>query len=389
MNQPAVGLDNPLKNFTSQKMQQFSREAQALAISLATGFDQKVSTVNSAIGNSLSDTALALGVVVSNIGYAASLINIGQEYLGSIANSSQKLLETIISANGKSQDKLAILGQDVTNLKAQINNLIATAEFDGKNLLDGGIKDLKVQVGIAAADTTQISVTDQSGGKLFRANVTNALNNWIAADATGGRTAHYAAAALATAISNNENLVHVGGSGAMTNTNIGDALVAIRTADPNIFANMEVAAPLFTAQLNAIPATWVNATSANFQTALGNGGAKTELLAILADNAPLTLTSNTTLAVSQEVVQGMLNQVRSIQATMQNQLASIMGASDALAVTQNVTQDAADSFLKTDYIKRGQEYSEIIKRMTALITTLTAQSKVSDAVQRFLDFLAR
>ena len=54
-----------------------------------------------------------------------------------------------------------------------------------------------------------------------------------------------------------------------------------------------------------------------------------------------------------------------------------------------MTQKAADSYLKTDYVLTAQQYSETIRTMVAAITALQASNKIPEAAQRLIDALAR
>ena len=72
-----------------------------------------------------------------------------------------------------------------------------------------------------------------------------------------------------------------------------------------------------------------------------------------------------------------------------HQKQNVVEAADALRATTNVTQKAADSYLKTDYVMTAQQYSETIRTMVAAITALQAANKIPEAAQRLIDALAR
>ena len=75
--------------------------------------------------------------------------------------------------------------------------------------------------------------------------------------------------------------------------------------------------------------------------------------------------------------------------SISNQKSNVIEAADALRATTNVTQKAADSYLKTDYVMTAQQYSETIRTMVASITSLQAANKIPEAAQRLVDALAR
>ena len=132
-----------------------------------------------------------------------------------------------------------------------------------------------------------------------------------------------------------------------------------------------------------------NAPQAIIDAALGHAAAKAQLLANFADNQTTDLTTETGRALSQDVFTAALNTIRAEQAAVSNQKQNVIGAADALRATTNVTQKAADSYLKTDYVMTAQQYSETIRTMVAAITSLQAANKIPEAAQRLIDALAR
>ena len=84
-----------------------------------------------------------------------------------------------------------------------------------------------------------------------------------------------------------------------------------------------------------------------------------------------------------------INEIRAEQASLRNQKTSLFESVDALRATVNVTQKAADSYLKTDYVLSAQQYSELIRTVVASITALQAANKIPEAAQRLVDALAR
>ena len=53
----------------------------------------------------------------------------------------------------------------------------------------------------------------------------------------------------------------------------------------------------------------------------------------------------------------------------------------------NVIQQAADSYLKTDYILTSQQLAEEIKHMTGSITMLQAGNKLQETILKLLETL--
>ena len=109
----------------------------------------------------------------------------------------------------------------------------------------------------------------------------------------------------------------------------------------------------------------------------------------LKDDQSVNLENNETRILAQDVFTAALGAIRTEQAAVSNQKSNVVGAADALRATTNVTQKAADSYLKTDYVLTAQQYSETIRTMVAAITALQASNKIPEAAQRLIDALAR
>jgi len=404
-------LGNDLTGLVSREVDAVGNKASGLGASLTTGNDVFVEVVDAFLGNSLRDGEIVLGAVAKNTAYSINLLTITDEYLKTIASSLQDGLKTIGSAGPLSQDKLAVLQKNLGDKRAQVALLINTADFDGKGLLKGDAKDIQVQVGLNVTDKLGIKVNDLSGGALFRSSITTALNTAIkaqiaTANAAALGTTYYNEANAATEmqvdIDNNVNLIvaaynGAGGSGSgavMTAAQFGAYLFAL--SDPQK-ALLDQMAPIGKAALTAANAgvKFANATGANMAAIVGAGGdanSIAEMLAILADDAAtdISVVGNVPNRVlAQDVFQNALNSVRAEQASVSNQKTNVVEAADALRATTNVTQKAADSYLKTDYVLTAQQYSETIRTMVASITALQAANKIPEAAQRLIDALAR
>jgi hypothetical protein len=116
-----------------------------------------------------------------------------------------------------------------------------------------------------------------------------------------------------------------------------------------------------------------------------------ELYALFNDDAATVISTGnaTQRIVAQDVMQGALTQIRAEQANVSNQKTNVAESADALRASTNVTQAAADSYLKTDYVLTAQQYSEEIRKVVASITSLQAANKIPEAAQRLIDALAR
>ncbi|MBN8512534.1 MAG: hypothetical protein J0L79_05860 [Rickettsiales bacterium] len=389
-------LGNDLTGLVSREVDSATTRTTGLGKSLTTGDNEFVEVVDGFLGNALRDGEIILGAIARNTAYSINLMTIADEYLTTIASSLQDGLATIGTAGPLSLDKLAVLQKNLDDKKLQANLLISTAKFDGKNLLAGGAKSIDVQVGINATDKLNIRVNDLSAGKLFRSTITNALNALVIGGA-GLATTYYATNAQAIAASkNNINLIYSamtnpaagvgGGSGGARITGAQlDALFVALSADQK--ALLDQLAPTSSAWLvaNQGGRSFATMNALDVQAlvggagqipALGGGNARVdELLAIFRDNAATVIsTGNATSRIrAQDVMQGALTQIRAEQANVSNQRTNVAESADALRASTNVTQAAADSYLKTDYVLTAQQYSEEIRKVVASITSLSCK----------------
>jgi len=397
-------LGNDLTGLVSREVDAAGNKASGLGASLTTGNDVFVEVVDAFLGNSLRDGEIVLGAVAKNTAYSINLLTITDEYLKTIASSLQDGLKTIGSAGPLSADKLAVLQKNLGDKRAQVALLINTADFDGKGLLKGDAKDIQVQVGLNVTDKLGIKVNDLSGGALFRSSITTALNTAIknAADIAAATT-YYVNANAATEVNkdilDNVNLVHAarsnaggsGSGGAMTDAQFGALLLGLSASQKALLDQMAPTALAFMENANA-GTTFSNANQARLEGMVGDGASNVELLAILQDDAATKIDVVGDVpkrVLAQDVFQNALNSVRAEQAAVSNQKTNVVEAADALRATTNVTQKAADSYLKTDYVLTAQQYSETIRTMVAAITSLQAANKIPEAAQRLIDALAR
>ena len=406
-------LGNDLTGLVSREVDAAGSKASGLGASLTTGNDVFVEVVDAFLGNSLRDGEVVLGAVAKNTAYSINLLTITDEYLKTIASSLQDGLKTIGSAGPLSADKLAVLQKNLGDKRAQVALLINTADFDGKGLLKGDAKDIQVQVGLNVTDKLGIKVNDISGGALFRSSIAKALSDIVKANigtpqANNLGTTYYVTANAATEmqrdindnvnlfwaalLGNGQNAVTGGhGSGAaMTNAQFGHYMNSLTAPQRALLDQM---APTASARLttNNAGVTFANANQAQFQALFANAPSLNEIKAILADDAATDISTGTVASrvLAQDIFQSALNSVRAEQAAVSNQKSNVVEAADALRATTNVTQKAADSYLKTDYVLTAQQYSETIRTMVASITSLQAANKIPEAAQRLIDALAR
>jgi len=398
-------LTNDLTGLVSREVSAASREVGTLGESLVSGDNMNVEVVDAYLGNSLRDREFFLGAIAQSTSYSVNAVNITENYLNSISSFLQKGIITIATVGVLSDDKVAVLQKHINSIRTQIDILIDSAKFDGKELLGGGAKEINVQVGVDASSTQKISIRNIGNNRIYRTSLAHAVNEWLAQDFT--RTTHYAnQAELTLAIQDNENLISHsavgGGSGTgalITVPQIGDALVAVRTLKPALFSDgLSFMIPDFTYILSqeAGAPTLSTATSIQLQAAMNSlvagpfgNLAQPDLFNMFHNAVATSLVTVKDRTIALDVFQSALTNIRGEQARLRTQKTSLFEAIDALRATINVTEKTANSYTKTDYVLTAQEYSQLIRQIVASVTALQAANKIPESAQRLVDSLAR
>jgi len=393
-------LGNDLTGLVSREVGSGGSKASQLGASLTSGNDAFVEVVDAFLGNSLRDNEILLGTIAKNTAYGVNLLTVTDEYLKTIASLLQDSLKIISSAGSLSSDKLAVLQKSLSGKRTQINLLVKTAGFDGKSLLKG--VDMDVQVGLNVTDKLKIKVNDIDG-KLFRSSIVTTINRWIAEDYT--RCRYYnSESEMKRDLELNRNLVVVAirknGSGTGDKFRIVDlatAIVSLRDKNPSLPSLLNETLPETISSLKSIVPHDNNRNFANtninqLTDALksiipGQPGAKKEVLDLFGGMSISLYT--TKLALLNNIYVTALATIRGEQARVANQKQNLLFVADALRAATNITQKAADSYLKTDYVLTAQLYSETIRTMVAAITSLQAANKIPEAAQRLIDALAK
>ncbi|PCJ23772.1 MAG: hypothetical protein COA94_07990 [Rickettsiales bacterium] len=398
-------MGNSLVGAASRQIGADNLKSDDLGQSMATGANKRADVVDLFLGNSLRDAEVVLKTLANSTNYSKNMLEITDKYLSTLAGSLQESLQTIGSAGPLSGEKRAILQQNLVDKKTQVGLLIKTADFDGKSLLSGDIKDLGVQVGLASSDKLFLNATDISGGKLWRTSATNLI---IAQMKTANGTAYYATQAeadadagkninlLSAALQNNNAVTGATGSGAvaMTDTELATLIDAVRTGNTSFSSSLNEMAPITLAQIEIANGgdTFADSSIANLAIAIAAGGSRAELEALFGDDVTIDISDpalTVNLTVANNVFTTALNTIRIEQASIANQGSNIAEAADALLATINVTQRAADSYTMTDYVTTATEYSETIRTITSAISALQAANKIPEAAQELVRSLAR
>jgi flagellin len=158
-----------------------------------------------AIAQNMRGDIAGMGAVRTNLALGQSIVNVAIDAGKAIADMLVEMKAKAVQASqeGLSTDSYTALHQEFTSLRAQIESIVATAEFNGKNLIDSASTDLKV---LSTVDGSTIVVTSQ------QIDVTSlAIHTASLADATVAATA---LTAVSQAIIDVSNALASLGSGA-------------------------------------------------------------------------------------------------------------------------------------------------------------------------------
>jgi len=121
-----------------------------------------------AIASRMTSAVKSMAVAVRNANDGISMTQTAEGALGEVTNMLQRMKElSTQSANGTlGASERDALQAETDQLTSQINDIAKTTNFNGLNLLDGSVKDLKLQTGINSGDTVAISMDGVSADKL-------------------------------------------------------------------------------------------------------------------------------------------------------------------------------------------------------------------------------
>ncbi|MBD8619408.1 flagellin protein FlaA [Sphingomonas sp. CFBP 13728] len=121
-----------------------------------------------AIASRMGSQVKSMAVAVRNANDGISMAQTAEGALGEVTNMLQRMKELATqSATGTlgSSERKA-LQSEVTQLTSQIDSISKTTNFNGINLLDGSSKNVKLQTGTNASETTSISFAGVSSNDL-------------------------------------------------------------------------------------------------------------------------------------------------------------------------------------------------------------------------------
>ena len=130
-----------------------------------------------AISSRMTSQVKSMAVAIRNANDGISMTQTAEGALGEVTNMLQRMKELATqSANGTlGTSERAALQAETKQLISQIDSISKTTNFNGVNLLDGSVKDLKLQTGSNAGETVSIAMTNVSSRSLALSGATGAL----------------------------------------------------------------------------------------------------------------------------------------------------------------------------------------------------------------------
>lgn len=396
----AAGLaraGNPAQNGAAAAAYVLANGGTSDQAALAAGAAAAVARGGNAVQNAAAaEAAVAAAHVISPVSHAgdvaakaaaaAAAVTTG----GTAAQNAAAALAAVIVANGNTAT--THLGN--AKLEASIAAVVAHAVANGSGAGAAGV------AGVAAGRLSHADTAPVIGGAHADDSAVAAAGSGAAGYiiATGGTKAEAVKAALDAAAA--ARAAGGGNDTAATNDAVitaraeaaYDAAVALSNDAGSIAESVYLvynSINLGTYDANKMESTLDKTTTAVIEKVLDDAPSKEELIERLKDDALTNLQSDEGRAWSQNLFMSALDSIRNNQASVQNQQTNILGAADALRATNNVTEKAADSYLKTDYVLAAQQYSELIRTIVAAITALQAANKIPEAAQQLLSGLTR
>ncbi len=114
-----------------------------------------------AIAQNMRGDIAGMAAVKTNLALGQSVVNVAIDAGRAIADLLTEMKAKAVQASqeGLDSDSYTALNEEFTSLRAQIETIVATAEFNGKNLITSAATDLKV---LSTVDGSTIQVTKQS-----------------------------------------------------------------------------------------------------------------------------------------------------------------------------------------------------------------------------------
>jgi len=149
-----------------------------------------------AIAQNMRGDIAGLGAVKTNLSLGQSIVNVAIDAGKAIADLLVEMKAKTIQASqaGLDTNSYTALNEEFTSLRSQIDSIITSADFNGKNLIDATATNLKV---LSTVDGSTITVTKQSID-----STTLAIHTAVLTDSSVAATALTAISAAIISVSN-------------------------------------------------------------------------------------------------------------------------------------------------------------------------------------------
>ena len=129
-----------------------------------------------AIAQNMRGDIAGMSAVKTNLALGSSIVNVAIDAGKAIGDLLIEMKAKAIQASqeGLDTDSYTALNEEFTSLRSQITSIVASADFNGKNLIDSAATNLKV---LSTVDGSTITVTKQSIDTTTLAIHTAALSN--------------------------------------------------------------------------------------------------------------------------------------------------------------------------------------------------------------------
>ncbi len=113
-----------------------------------------------AISTRMDSQVRGLNMAIKNANDGISLLQTAEGAMDEVTNILQRMRElSVQSVNGTNNDSDRVaLNDEITQLKAEIDRIASTTEFNNQKILDGSFKDKKLQIGDKSYQTMDVSV---------------------------------------------------------------------------------------------------------------------------------------------------------------------------------------------------------------------------------------
>lgn len=440
-----VALQNSLTKYVASEVNDACLNIRYLNNSINTGQNELITPISFSLGSGLRDEYIFFRSVTKRLSYGFNLVLVANKSLSSIISELTQCLCIVTKAKIVSSDKLEILQKNLNEKIQNINLIIKSANFDGKALLKDGL-NADIQVGIGATETISIRV-EKLEGNLFRNNAANALNKYLGAELgrVGGYRTQKAldeavltrvnftqadaydldeeqlSRAIEVARNGNEfflnldndiprinDVLEVGYTNALrvklhmahgVNADvIEDVIDQVRRENVSDITDIKaiakeiervggaVARNVFLSY-DSFHATLHRAEQQNIENSLVDPEDRDELIRLLRDIQSIGLATSIERISAQEVILSALSAVRIIESDLARQKSNIVEILSIFKSKNNVIQQVADSYLKTDYVLTSQRLLEEINRISGSIAALQAGNKLQETVLKLLQSL--